>query len=82
MSDRYVLVRVTNGEKVVVYSEKGMKEREVPVPEDNQLREDLEDAAIALDGKADNADLPRVKRRYQDAARRLRAWAGLDAEDQ
>jgi len=97
MSDRYVLVRVTDpdvthlsvthlhtykqfadGSDIIGATD---EHEIIPVPEDDQLTQSLKDAAIALDGEADNADDPRVKRYYQDAARGLRAWAGLDQED-
>jgi len=92
VSDRYVLVRVTDGEKVVVYSEKGMKEREVSVPEDDQLRQDLMLVTLAasnvacgrnpLHGLPSPLELGGVS--YHDlwvTQDRLRAAFGLDTED-
>jgi hypothetical protein len=92
MSDRLVLVHVTDpevkeisvlawrnrDEAADLYSEPRMDEW-VPVPEDDQLREDLEAAAAACghlsrDGHDDWLE-------WRAIAMRLRACAGLDQED-
>ena len=49
---RPVIVMVDDGEKVVVYGEKGMKERKVPVPGDGQLTRHARNAVASLEAEA------------------------------
>jgi len=99
MSDRYVLVRVTDPRVdfvdvsfVVHPSGQGIDSNDylfgserIPVPEDNQLRKDLEYAADALMSRATrHFELGQTVAAEKIRARsvRLRAAAGLDQEDE
>jgi len=92
MSDRYVLVRVTDPNARWVWvteflSEEGDSPGEdykIPVPEDDQLREDimaLYEWAEATYRQAIPGAHEQMLRPYVESARRLRAAAGLDQED-
>jgi len=84
MNDERTYIRVKEDGPGGGHRGKYRESYDIPVPEDDQLREDIEDAIAGcyqLARAAHEKGLWRDEDDWTEIARRLRAWAGLDQED-